>query len=163
MKKYFQLGTAVLLSLFIVLIVAVINDGNRQQTVFDTGGSDSGGKEPMNYFLSEEAGTDDADRFAERRRHLDAVCDKYNDVYRPEYYDLYQPDIHVTNLSMKYFIAAEREFSGRNEWKKLLLFFTIYTTVYPFRLHELISVDQETGFVNKGVFQLLTCKQVHSC
>jgi hypothetical protein len=53
------------------------------------------------------------DNFASRRRRLDQVCEKYRDVFRPEHQSLYREEILFTNRSTYFFIAAERQFSGR--------------------------------------------------
>jgi hypothetical protein len=54
------------------------------------------------------------DDFAGRRKHLDQVCEKYQDVLRPEYLSLYSQDNLLHNISTSYFIASERQFSGRS-------------------------------------------------
>jgi hypothetical protein len=54
------------------------------------------------------------DDFAGRRKHLDSVCEKYRDVLRPEYLSLYSQDNLLHNISTSYFIASERQFSGRS-------------------------------------------------
>jgi hypothetical protein len=54
------------------------------------------------------------DNFAARRKHLDEVCEKYRDVLRPEYNSLFTQDNLLHNISTSYFIASERQFSGRS-------------------------------------------------
>jgi len=87
MKKVIQLTAAA--GLTALLIFGLINNDNLQ----------IGGRR---WTATEESpsafvGDDDAvevpmkeDSFASRRQHLDAVCDKYDDLYRPEYFNLYR-------------------------------------------------------------------------
>jgi hypothetical protein len=55
------------------------------------------------------------DDFASRRRRLDQECEKYRDMLRPEHYSLYREDILLTNLSTNFFIAGEKQFSGKEK------------------------------------------------
>ena len=87
MKKVIQLTAAA--GLTALLIFGLINNDNLQ----------IGGRPWTATEQSQPAdvGDDDAvevpmkeDSFASRRQHLDAVCDKYDDLYRPEYFNLYR-------------------------------------------------------------------------
>ena len=101
MRKVLQLATAAVgLSVF-ALFGVIINDDfqlrrwslTEEKHVF---GSDNAEKE-----VSMED-----DSFAGRRRHLDSVCEKYEDVYRPEYYNLYREVFGGdNNFALRNFVA----------------------------------------------------------
>jgi hypothetical protein len=83
MKKALRLATATGLSV-LLLFGVIINDdirGNSRRWTFT--------EERHGDSATEEVSIED-DSFAGRRRHLDSVCDKYDDIYRPEYYNLYR-------------------------------------------------------------------------
>jgi hypothetical protein len=83
MKKALRLATATGLSV-LVLFGVIINDdirGSSRRWTF--------AEERHGDAATEEVWIED-DSFAGRRRHLDSVCDKYDDIYRPEYYNLYR-------------------------------------------------------------------------
>jgi hypothetical protein len=83
MRKALRLATAAGLSV-LLLFGVIINDdfrgSSRRWTFTEERHCDS---------ATEEVSIED-DSFAGRRRHLDSVCDKYDDIYRPEYYNLYR-------------------------------------------------------------------------
>jgi hypothetical protein len=83
MKKALRLATATGLSV-LLLFGVIINDdirgSSRRWTFINERHGDA---------ATEEVSIED-DSFAGRRRHLDSVCDKYDDIYRPEYYNLYR-------------------------------------------------------------------------
>jgi hypothetical protein len=83
MKKALRLATATGLSV-LLLFGVIINDdirgSSRRWTITEERHGDA---------ATEEVSIED-DSFAGRRRHLDSVCDKYDDIYRPEYYNLYR-------------------------------------------------------------------------
>ena len=113
MKKFLQLALTAATSLLLLLFVFIIDDDLRYR--YRTGDeARSEGRKVMHtgaVVMTKE----DNESFADRRRHLDSVCDKYLDVYRPEYYNLFREEVHLTNLSISYFIAAEKQYSGREK------------------------------------------------
>jgi hypothetical protein len=94
------LTTAALTTCFLLLLVQQDRLNDRGQT-FNPAEDDSND-------------SDEHDSFAAQRKHLDKVCEKYRDVLRPEYLNFYSQDYLLHNLSTSYFIAAERQFSGRS-------------------------------------------------
>jgi hypothetical protein len=101
MKKALRLATAAGLSV-LLLFGVIINDDIRES------------RRPLWTFTEERHGDAAAeevsiedDSFAGRRRHLDSVCDKYDDIYRPEYYNLYR-EVYGGHIffAMRYFAKS---------------------------------------------------------
>jgi hypothetical protein len=108
-NKFLQLITFLGSSVLVVMFLLIVDDSQHVAHHGHHAGDVVDGASKAD----DDEDTGGADSFARRRQHLESVCDKYEDVYRPEYYNLYREDVHLTNLSMFYFVAAEREFSGR--------------------------------------------------
>jgi hypothetical protein len=97
MRKALRLATATGLSV-LLLFGVIINDdfrGSSRRWTFT--------EERHGDAATAEVSIED-DSFAGRRRHLDSVCDKYDDIYRPEYYNLYREVYGVQIFfAMRYF------------------------------------------------------------
>jgi hypothetical protein len=92
MRKALRLATATGLSV-LLLFGVIINDDFRGSSRRWTFTEERHGDAAEEEMLIED------DSFAGRRRHLDSVCDKYDDIYRPEYYNLYRK-VYETDISL---------------------------------------------------------------